>query len=208
MKIESAIENGLDYFSIQQNEEIIKKICLYVEELGKWNEHINLTGIKNPLAVVDILLYDAFFLFSNMKDKKTILDMGSGSGILAIPISILSEACGPIKTFSIDKSLKKIQFQRHIKRSLNLNGFVPIHARIETLEPIGVDALIVKGYGTTSEILKNGGKQIKSDGQAFIVKGKNEIPPDDAAGFYLEKEKLYSLPFGNRMYKLLVYRKI
>jgi 16S rRNA (guanine(527)-N(7))-methyltransferase RsmG len=208
VEIQRAIEKGLDYYNIRHNDEILKKIRLYVEELGKWNEHINLTGIKNPLAIVDILLYDAFFLFGNLKESKTIIDMGSGSGILAVPISILSETCGLVKVFSVDKSLKKIQFQRHINRSLNFKGFIPIHGRIEMLEPMGADALVVKGFGTTGEILENGRKHIKPDGRAFIVKGKNETPLDAVAGFCLEEEKLYNLPFSDRVYKLIIYRKV
>jgi len=207
VEIQRVIKKGLDFFKLHYNDETINKIVLFIEELDKWNQHLNLTGIKKPSAIVEILVYDAFFLFGNVKDSKKILDMGSGSGILAIPIGILSETYGSTRVFSVDKSLKKIQFQRHIKRNLNLERFLPIHTRLETLEPIGVDALIVKGFGTVSQILNIGGKHIKQEGKAFIVKGQNEIPEDTIADFRLEEEKFYSLPFSNRAYKLMVYRK-
>ena len=207
MEIRRAIEKGLDYFNIQYNDEILIKLCFYVEELGKWNEHINLTGIKSPLSIVGILLYDAFFMFSRVKENRVILDMGSGNGILAISINILGETYEPQEVFSVDKSLKKIQFQRHIKRSLNLKMFAPVQGRIEMLEPIGVDALAAKGFGTADEIIESGGRHLKQGGRAFIVKGKNEAPRD-IAGFYLEEDTLYSLPERERVYRLFVYQKI
>jgi 16S rRNA (guanine527-N7)-methyltransferase len=202
-----AIKKGLDYFNLQYNDEILIKLCFYVEELGKWNEHINLTGIKSPSSIIEILLYDAFFMFSKVKENGTILDMGSGSGILAIPIKILGEACELQKVFSVDKSLKKIQFQRHIKRSLSLKGFIPVQGRIEMLESIGVYALVAKGFGTAGEIIECGGRHLKHGGRAFIVKGKN-YAPQDIAGFYLEEDTLYSLPESERVYKLFIYQKV
>ncbi len=207
MEIQSVIKKGLDFFNIDYSDEILKNICLFVEELSKWNEHLNLTGIKRPAAIVEILVYDSFFVFKMLENSNTILDMGSGSGILAIPITILSETHKSKKVFSIDKSLRKIQFQRHIKRNLGLSKLYPIHSRVEILEPIGVDALIAKGYGDVDKILKNGGGHIKHGGKALVVKGKDEMPSDTAAGFSLVEEKPYSLPFGSRTYKLFVYLK-
>jgi 16S rRNA (guanine527-N7)-methyltransferase len=207
VEIQRAIEKGLDYFNIQYNDEILIKLCFYIEELGKWNEHINLTGIKSPPSIVEILLYDAFFMFSRVKENRAILDMGSGSGILAVPIKILGETYESQKVFSVDKSLKKIQFQRHIKRSLNLKGFTPVQGRIEMLEPIGVDALVAKGFGTAGEIIESGGRHLKQGGRAFIVKGKNEAP-QDIADFYLEEDTLYSLPESDRIYRLFIYQKV
>ena len=207
MEIRRAIEKGLDYFNIRYNDEILIKLCFYMEELGKWNEHINLTGVKNPSSIVEILLYDAFFMYSRVKESRIILDMGSGSGILAIPIKILGETCESQKVFSVDKSLKKIQFQRHIKRSLNLKEFAPVQGRIEMLDPIGADALVVKGFGKAGEILENGGRHLKQGGRAFIVKGKNEVP-QDITGFYLNEDTLYSLPESERVYRLFIYQKV
>ncbi|MCX5808129.1 MAG: class I SAM-dependent methyltransferase, partial [Proteobacteria bacterium] len=66
----------MDYFNTRYNDEILIKLCFYVEELGKWNEHINLTGMKSLSSIVEILLYDAFFMFSRVKESRAILDMG------------------------------------------------------------------------------------------------------------------------------------
>lgn len=206
MDIIKYIEKGLGSFDIQCDKDTVKKLCYYIEELDRWNRHINLTGIKDIHSIVEILLYDAFFLFKNIKDRKTILDMGSGNGILSITISILNKSRDFTNIFSVDKRIKKIQFQRHIKRMLHLSNLTTIHKRIEMLEPMGVDTLLAKGFGTTEDILRYGGNHLTKEGLAFILKGSNEIP-HVIEGFCLKKDECYALPDGNRMYTLFVYQK-
>jgi len=206
MDITKYIEKGLDAFNIQCDKNSLKDLCYYIEELDRWNRHINLTGIKDVPSIIEILLYDAFFLFNNIKEQKSILDMGSGNGILSVTISILSKSQDTMKVYSADKSIKKIQFQRHIKRRLHLNNFLPIHGRIETLEPMCVDILLAKGFGTTEDILRYGGRHIVKDGLALIVKGRDETP-HHIEGFYLKKDERYALPGDNRVYRLFIYQK-
>jgi 16S rRNA G527 N7-methylase RsmG len=109
--------------------------------------------------------------------------------------------------FSMDKSLKKIQFQRHIKRALHLDRFSPIHGRSEELTPIGIDCLIVKAFGSISEILGKGGKHIRPGGRALILKGEKEKPAEQK-GFVLENTIGYELPVISKSYKLYIYKKV
>lgn len=198
------LRKGLEFFHIPHNEKTVKDLCFYARELKKWNERMNLTGLKELNGIVGELLYDAFFLCGYMKGMKSVLDLGSGAGILAIPVKILDEN---LKVFSIDKSLKKIQFQRHIKRTMHLKNYVPVHARAETLEPVEADALIVKGFGGIKEILEKGGRHIGTGGRAFIVKGKSERPIGHP-GFELVNAIPYVLPVTNKAYRLFVYRRL
>ena len=203
MELEKMVQEGLQFFSISHNEKTVNNLSFYVRELNKWNEHMNLTGLKEMGRVVRELLYDAFFLYSRMEGIKSVLDLGSGAGILGIPLKILDEN---LEVFSVDKSMKKIQFQRHVRRIIPLKGFKPIHSRSEALEPLDVDALIVKGFGTIDGILEKGGVHIKSGGCALILKGKTDEPAG-YQGFELEKAIPYSLPGSDKAYRFFVYRK-
>ena len=197
------VMKGLNFFQIPYNGDRVNEICMYVRELKKWNQYMNLTGLKELDLIVSELLYDAFFLCGYMKEMKTVLDLGSGAGILAIPITILSEN---LKICSVDKSLKKIQFQRHIKRLVSLKNIVPVHDRAEVLEPMETDALIAKGFGSVEEILGKGGKHIRPEGYAFILKGKNE-EPIEYPGFKLNNVIQYLLPVSDKAYRLFIYKK-
>jgi 16S rRNA (guanine527-N7)-methyltransferase len=204
VNVEKTIREGLTHFRIDYDETHLKSLLFYMDELTKWNKRVNLIGIQDMERAVRELLYDAFFLRGYVNQDHSILDLGSGAGILAIPLSILLEH---VDVFSVDKSLRKIQFQRHIKRMLHLNRFTPMHGRAEEMAPTGVDSLVVKAFGSIEEILEKGGGHIKFNGRALIVKGKKE-EHIHFEGFLLEDTVPYEIPVISRSYKLLIYKKV
>jgi 16S rRNA (guanine527-N7)-methyltransferase len=202
--LEKIIEHGLASFDIPFNEPVLKALRLYVTELKKWNERINLVGLKDGEHIVRELLYDAFFLDNYARESESTLDMGSGAGILAIPLKILNEK---MQVFSIDKSLKKIQFQRHIQRTLKLSSFFPVHTRVESLEPLNVQSLVAKAFGSVTDILTKGGGHIKKDGHAFLLRGKTKAC-ENVDGFDLEEIIPYTLTDSIKARTLFIYRKL
>jgi 16S rRNA (guanine527-N7)-methyltransferase len=204
MKTEKNFRDGLAYFHIDYDEKALKGLLYYMEELMRWNEKVNLTGIRDMDRAVQELLYDAFFLKGHVQDDQSVLDLGSGAGVLAIPLSIID---ANVDIFSMDKSLRKIQFQRHIKRMLHLDRFTPIHGRAEEIAPIGVDSLVVKAFGSIPDILKKGGIHIKPGGRALVLKGEKEKPVEHE-GFFLEDTIGYELPVISKSYKLIIYKKV
>lgn len=204
MELETTLEQGLVSFDIPFDGDILKNLCLYVTELTKWNERINLVGLKDAESVARELLYDAFFLHGYVKGSESILDMGSGAGILAIPLKILNKE---MRVFSIDRTLKKIQFQRHIKRIVKLDNFFPIHGRIESLEILNVQCLVVKAFGSIMAILTKGGRHIIKGGHVFLLKGKAE-DNEGVDGFILEGVTPYALPDSVKARHLFVYERI
>jgi 16S rRNA (guanine527-N7)-methyltransferase len=204
MEVEKIIKEGLTHFGVEYHTTNLAALLLYMEELARWNEKINLIGIRDVERAVQELLFDAFFLKGQLKNEHSVLDLGSGSGILAIPLSIMD---ADMNVFSVDKSLRKVQFQRHIKRVLHLQRFTPLHGRAEEMAPIGVDSLVVKAFGSIPDILEKGGGHIRSGGRALILKGKKE----DAVGyegFHLQEVLSYDLPIILKSYKLLIYKKV
>lgn len=214
-EIKLVIEKGLIYFGIGHRRDSLESLDVFIRELARWNRRVNLTGMKREKDIVERLLYDAFFLYGCLEGANRILDMGSGSGILSIPIAVLSahgavfpggdrEGVSKRLVFSVDKSLRKIQFQRHIKRMIGLDGFVPIHGRIEDIAPLGVDVLAAKAFGNITSILSSGAKHMKTGGRVLILKGMGEESVH-CPGFPLLKEEVYSLPSQEKRNRLFVY---
>jgi 16S rRNA (guanine527-N7)-methyltransferase len=201
--LEKIIEHGLASFDTPFNEPVLKALRLYVTELKKWNEQMNLVGLKDAESIVRELLYDALFLDGYVRRGESILEIGSGAGILAIPLKILNEE---MRVFSIDKSLKKIQFQRHIQRTLKLDSFFPVHTRVESLEPLEVQSLVAKAFGSITDILIKGGGHIKKGGRAFLLRGKTQTR-EDVDGFDLEDVIPYMLPDSIKDRTLFIYKK-
>jgi 16S rRNA (guanine527-N7)-methyltransferase len=201
---ERLVEDGLRYFQVQYNEQTIADIVYYVEELEKWNRHINLVGLKSAEAIVRVLLYDAFFMDRFIRGSRTVLDLGSGAGILAVPAKILNS---DVKVISVDKNMKKIRFQKHIARNLRLEGFTALHGKIETLEAMEVDTLVVKAFGSMGTIFEKGGRHVRHGGRVLIMKTARDEPVD-AAGFMHEKTIPYTLPLSEKALRIFIYKKI
>jgi 16S rRNA (guanine527-N7)-methyltransferase len=204
MSLESLITEGLDYFDISYTPAKVEKLSLFIHELERWNRSVNLTSMRPVESIIRELLYDTFFLRSLIKGGVSVLDMGSGSGVLAIPLAILDEI---IEVVSVDGTLKKIQFQRHIKRNLALDNLRLIHGRVESLEPLNVDALLAKGFGSTGLILEKGARHLKETGTAYLLKGRSERE-GQYPGFRLERRLDYRLPDNPKAYQLFVYKKV
>ena len=111
-----------------------------------------------------------------------------------------------MEVHGVDKSLRKVQFQRHIKRSLGLKGFFPVHGRAEDLAPIGAESLVAKAFGTIERILAVGGPHLIEGGRAYILKTEKDESVE-VPGFRLDKAVPYHLTRLGARYKLFIYVK-
>jgi 16S rRNA (guanine527-N7)-methyltransferase len=203
-RLQGLIEEGLAFFGIGYDPTTAGRLFSYVEELGRWMRTMNLVGLKEGGQIVGDLVYDAFFLHTRVAGLNSLLDLGSGAGIVSVPLAILN----PDKQiFSLDKALKKILFQRHVKRLLGLARLEIVHGRVEEIPPLGVEALIAKAFGSAPAVLVKGGRHLREGGSAFLVKGKGE-EASTQAGFLLEKMERYRLPKSDKAYQLFVYKKV
>lgn len=106
------------------------KFAAFADELKKWNRKINLTAIKDDTDIVVKHFLDSLTILKAVKGEGSLLDIGSGGGFPAIPVKLASPS---LEVVSVDAVEKKILFQRHAARVLDLQGFEAIHARAEEL---------------------------------------------------------------------------
>jgi 16S rRNA (guanine527-N7)-methyltransferase len=121
-----------------------------------------------------------------------------------VPLAILNES---LEVMSVDKSLRKVQFQRHVRRTLGLTNLRPVEGRIEAIDPLDADGLVAKAYGTTGAILAASDRHLAAGGLTFVLKGRGQRD-EDFPGHRLEKSLGYSLPGVVRAYRLLIYKRI
>ncbi len=176
-EVRDFIEEGLLHLGISFDERGLENIVSYVGYLDRWNERMNLVGLKGSEAVVRRLIYDAFFLYTCIGSCRRVLEIGSGAGVVAIPLAILGRSMAIV---SVEKSLKKVQFQRHVRRLLDLGNLEILHGRIEDMAPLGADLLLAKAFGSASDILAKGGRHLREGGSAMLVKGTSERPLEKA----------------------------
>ena len=110
------------------SEEDIRLLELYLQELWRWNQKINLVGVSSYERLVDELLADSVISAEFVPEKGTLLDLGSGAGFPALPLKIIR----PDVYFDlVEARSKKATFLRHIIRSLRLKNIRVIEKRIE-----------------------------------------------------------------------------
>lgn len=127
------IQNGAEELDISLAEEQIDRFAVHAVELLKWNQKINLTAIAEPLEIAVKHFLDSIAPARYIPPKGTMLDIGSGGGFPGIPLKILFPS---LTVTLIDATRKKVNFLKHLIRTLKLERIQAVHARAEDLADI------------------------------------------------------------------------
>jgi 16S rRNA (guanine527-N7)-methyltransferase len=108
----------------------ISRYRLYMEEVLRRNETMNLTAIRDPREFEEKHLVDSLAIldFCGFLSAGRVLDVGTGAGLPGIPLAIAA----PDKTFLLmDSVKKKLSAVEEIARTLGLDNVRVLHARAE-----------------------------------------------------------------------------
>jgi len=213
---EDLLIEGAKCFEIDLDETTLKAFDLYLRELLKWNQKMNLTAIRSEREMVLKHFLDSLSAHPHLTEVSTLLDIGSGAGFPGIPLKIVRPS---LNITLIDSVRKKTDFQRHILRTLGLKGWEVIHGRIENKEIIErlkgqYEGVISRAFSTLSIFLPQASLFLKQGGILIAMKGRrldNELPylsQFENLPCRLEKIIRFSLPFSSIRRTLLLFRKI
>ena len=190
-----------------------KKFLIYLRELKKWNEKINLTSLKDETEIIEKLFIDSLFFLKFLRIKATSqhLDIGSGAGFPAIPIKIIFPH---INLTLLEVRKKKASFLKHVIRFLSLKNTKVIDRRFEEIHKCGYivenfDLITIRGIGITKKIITISYNLLNQGGIFIYFGGKRDfensyLNKTPFAGFDL---KTYQLPFSKLNRTLLVFKK-
>src|SRR4030042_5013646 len=94
---------------------------------------MNLTAIRSEKGIVLKHFLDSLSVFPLLLKISSLLDIGSGAGFPGIPLKMIAPA---LEVTLIDSVQKKVDFQRHIIRTLHLKGIEAIHGRVQDQEVV------------------------------------------------------------------------
>jgi 16S rRNA (guanine527-N7)-methyltransferase len=103
---------------------------IHAVELIKWTQKINITTITDPLEVASKHFLDSLVPARYIAPKAELLDIGSGGGFPGIPLKVLFPE---LSVTLIDASQKKVNFLKHVIRTLQLRDIDALHVRAEEL---------------------------------------------------------------------------
>ncbi len=150
--------------------EVLPPLEGIVDELLRWNPRRNLTAITDREEVLEKHLVDSLTLLPFARQSTHLLDIGSGAGFPALPLKVV---CPELEVVSVDAVGKKIDFQRHIVRKLSLQGFVALHARVETLTEYhaGFDLVTARALCSLAELVALAEPFLSPGGRLVAMKG-------------------------------------
>lgn len=161
-------ELGLDLTREQQH-----KFALFADELLKWNSKINLTAITSPEDIAVKHFLDSLSVLKSLGQCQQLLDIGSGAGFPSIPLKIVAPEIG---VMSVDAVEKKILFQKHVARQLQLERFRAVHIRAEKIPPEYhgyFDVIVSRAFSNIPTFVRIAAPLLAPNGVMIAMKGKD-----------------------------------
>jgi 16S rRNA (guanine527-N7)-methyltransferase len=165
---------GAGAFGIQLDEKQVEAFDLYLRELLKWNQKINLTAIRSEKGIILKHFLDSLSAYPHLSKPSSLLDIGSGAGFPGIPLKMVAPF---LEVTLIDSVRKKVNFQRHIIRTLGLRGIEAIHGRVQdkdVLQSLGgrFDFVISRAFSDLQTLLMLSFPFLKKGGIVLAMKGE------------------------------------
>ena len=206
---------GAKTFGIHLNEKMVEAFDLYLHELLKWNQKINLTAIRSERGIVIKHFLDSLSAHLYLPKHCSLLDVGSGAGFPGIPLKIIQPASDMTL---IDSVRKKVDFQRHIIRILGLKGMETIHGRIqdkEICQSLGghFDVVLSRAFSDLRTFLDLSFPFLKQGGRVVAMKGKVEdseirhLTETQGSRYRLREAGYLTLPFSTFKRTILLFEK-
>ena len=210
------LAEGAKTFEIDLAEKAIGAFALYGRELLKWNQKINLTAIRSDKGIIIKHFLDSLSAFPYLLNVFSLLDIGSGAGFPGIPLKMV---CPSLEVTLIDSVRKKVDFQKHIIRTLGLEGIEAIHGRVQDkaiLRSLGnqFDAIIARAFSDLQNLLILGLPFLKKGGVVLAMRGEmvGETIPSlsqlEKVPYQLKKIVRFTLPFSSIRRSILIFERI
>jgi 16S rRNA (guanine527-N7)-methyltransferase len=176
---------------------------IYAAELLKWNSKVNLTAITKDKEIAVKHFVDSLSIAAHLSDGDRLLDIGSGAGLPIIPLQIVRPNVAMV---SVDAVAKKINFQRHVIRSLELKNIEALHARVESLHkthPHYFSVITSRAFTRLDRFVSLAAPLLAENGTLIAMKGEgadDEIAESSdvlsAGGFTIISIQSYTLPYN------------
>ena len=171
VELASRLNDGIARLGIDVSAEGRAQLLQYLHLLAKWNAVYNLTSVRDIHDMLAVHLLDALSIVPIVDElaPRSVVDVGSGAGIPAIPLAIARPV---LKVRSVDAVAKKVGFQLQVKGELRLANLEPLHRRIEDLQPVPVPDLIVsRAYADLAKMLASVEHLVDEQCRILAMKG-------------------------------------
>jgi 16S rRNA (guanine527-N7)-methyltransferase len=206
------LRHGASFFGVDLDDLTLQSFTRYAKELLIWNKKINLTSITQPHEILEKHFIDSLAVYPYLLPHRSLLEMGSGAGFPGIVLKIVLPS---LKATLIDASGRKINFIKHVIRTLGIKDIQAQDIRAEDLQQRKMhhenfEVVICRAFSALDTFLDMALPLLTRDGIALAMKGKfpySEIKSIGAVGsnpqyisrnnYHLKMDAYtYQLPFS------------
>ncbi|MDH4125471.1 MAG: 16S rRNA (guanine(527)-N(7))-methyltransferase RsmG [Gammaproteobacteria bacterium] len=165
----NAIKQALEQLQQDLPGNAAEQFAILLTELGRWNQRVNLTAIRDPQEMITVHLLDSLVARPLLQGKR-ILDVGTGAGFPGLPLAI----CEPHRDFVLlDSNNRKIMFVQHAAALLGLGNVSAHKVRTEDYAPAErFDTVIARAVGPLARLVEMAGHHVREDGVFVALKGR------------------------------------
>lgn len=176
----------------------------YTEILAEYNTKINLVSRQMTAEELNQLLIESLLINGYISKKnRTVVDAGSGNGILGIPIAILNKNK---QVILVETKKKKTDFLEEVKKQLDLPNVEIVNASIEEyLKKMRESRRTVIARGFPELTVFSNFIQKGLANQAVLITSENKIKKNEKCLVSVEK-KIYNIPLRTFL-KILIMEK-
>lgn len=200
------LADAANQIDVHPDPEATAAFAIHAAELLKWNKKMNLTAITDPTEMAIKHFADAVAPVQMLPPVTSLLDIGSGGGFPGIPLKVMMPS---VSVTLIDASRKKVSFQQHVIRCLELKDIQARHIRAEDLaresgSANAFDLIVCRALAPLDKFAKMALPLLSEGGMMLALKGK--IPESETEvlravpGMYENGKKRFSLEV--RRYRL------
>lgn len=213
---QALLAQGAEQMGLTLPEDYTAKLELFLSELLRWNEMINLTAITDPDEMCTKHCLDSLSLLPLLPQGASLIDVGCGAGFPSVPVAL---ARPDLQVTLLDGVNKKLNFLRETLPQLGLTAQI-VHGRAEELArktPFreGFQVAVARAVAALPVLCELCLPLVKPGGCMIAMKGPaagEELASAQRAitllGGSLEERREVSIPFTDLTHNLIVIRKV
>ena len=206
--MEDLLVEGAKSVNCPISQKTVRPFLIYLNELCKWNERTNLTGLNDQREIVVELFVDSLACGMALGPQKNdfIMDVGTGGGFPGIPLKI---AFPDLHVTLVEPRLKKTAFLHHIIGLLGLDDIKVITRSVQEISKkldfqSRYDNIFARAI-KPDIILPNCRPLLKRSGRVVLCRSQVLEGCKEKWGMEIGKQLEYELPMnrGKRVLSLL-----
>ena len=148
----------------------MEKLSVYLDLLVRWNQRINLTGLREPRLIVRRLFGESLYLAKILDLKGWLVDVGSGAGFPGLALKL---ATPELQVSLVEPRQRKAAFLKEVVRECGItitdvviNRFEPWAGGLRERFP---DFVTTRAVGLSEELLSSINRALAPAGTVALL---------------------------------------